>query len=292
MSIIHGIRFFDDSSSCIAHFEKAHWTQKAVSNIQSYRTLALHVLHKINLLFYGAEAVMHPFTKSGSNGFSKKRLIVCIHGLNNNPSQFKTIVNELQKKNLPETDIFIPSVLKKGRAKLDEMAMPIVEKIAKWAKTKGNKELVLVGISNGGRISRAVEAELSKSENRGNITRLRVISIVGACRGSTLANLANKLRVSWLLPENISKEMPTDSNRGTKLHQDWVASLENTPDLERDYTFIASPHDWQVPNYDSTLSEVAKHNARYALVPGHGHNSIVDASARVVAEVIAGRAFT
>lgn len=32
---------------------------------------------------------------------------------------------------------------------------------------------------------------------------------------------------------------------------------------------------------------VAKHKVRYALVPGHGHYSIVDASAKAVAEIIA-----
>lgn len=70
----------------------------------------------------------------------------------------------MQKKDLSETDIFIPRVLQKGNAKLDEMVKPIVEEIVKWAKT-GKKELVLVGISNGERISRAIEAELSKLES-------------------------------------------------------------------------------------------------------------------------------
>lgn len=286
MTMIQRIRFFDDSSSCVSHFEKAHWAKKVMSNIQSYGTLAYYVLNKVSLIFRGVEAEMSPFKNSGNNGFSKKRLIVCIHGLNNNPSQFKKIVDELQKKELPETDIYIPAVLKKGCAKLDEMAMPIVEEIAKWAKTKGDKELVLIGISNGGRIAKAVEAKLLKSEQTGTIKKLQVISIVGANKGSTLANLANKLKMSWLLAANISKEMPTDSESCMKLHEDWIAGLKNSPDLKRDYTFIASPHDWQVPNYDSTLLEVAEHKVRYALVPGHGHNSIVDASARAIAELI------
>jgi hypothetical protein len=32
--------------------------------------------------------------------------------------------------------------------------------------------------------------------------------------------------------------------------------------------------------------EVKDHNARYAIVSGHGHNSIVDAVAKAVAEII------
>ena len=219
-----------------------------------------------------------------SKAYLKKDLLSAYFGLNNNPTQFKKIVDEMQKKELSETDIFIPRVLQKGNAKLDEMVKPIFEEIAKWAKTSGEKELVLVGISNGGRISRAIEAELAKSESNANIKKLRFVSIVGACKGSSLVNLANKVGLSWLMSKNISEEMPTDSIRNQRLNQDWVDGLSNGP--TREYTFIASPHDWQVTNYDSSLMAADKQNARYAIVPGHGHNSIVNAVAKTVAEII------
>ena len=53
------------------------------------------------------------------------------------------------------------------------MVKPIFEEIEKWAKTSDEKELVLVGISNGGRIARAIEAEIAKSESSANIKKLR-----------------------------------------------------------------------------------------------------------------------
>lgn len=284
ISEIHGVKFFDNASSCISHFEKIHWTKKAISLIQSFGTLFIYALNKISLVLYRVDAQMDPLTNANAKGLSKKRLVVCIHGLNNNPSQFKKIVDEIQKKELSETDIFIPRVLQKGNAKLDEMVKPIFEEIATWAKTSGEKELVLVGISNGGRISRAIEAELAKSESNANIKKLRFVSIVGACKGSSLVNLANKVGLSWLMSKNISEEMPTDSIRNQRLNQDWVDGLSNGP--TREYTFIASPHDWQVTNYDSSLMAADKQNARYAIVPGHGHNSIVNAVAKTVAEII------
>lgn len=284
MSMIQGIPFFDNPSSCIAHFTEAHWTEKVQSCITSYTTLARFAKQKI---LQSGESKMSPFAQSAGQGFAKKRLIVCIHGLNSNPSQFNTIIGQLQKKNLSETDIYIPAVLERGNARLDDMAKPIFDEIAKWAKLMGAEELVLVGISNGARIARAVEVALLQSENRGNIQKMRVISIVGASRGSTLANLANSLSLCWVMSEPISREMPTDSERSVKLHQDWTAALNHAPELKRDYTFFASPHDWQVPNFNATLSGVAYHKARYALVRGHGHSSIVDAVASAVAEIIA-----
>lgn len=283
-SEIQGFKFFNDAVSCTSHFEKMHWTKKAISLIQSFGTLFIYVLNKISLGLYQVDAQMDSLTNTNIKGLLKKRLVVCIHGLNNNPTQFKKITDEMQKKDLSETDIFVPRVLQKGNAKLDEMVKPIFEEIKEWARTSGEKELVLVGISNGGRIARAIESEIAKSESNANIKKLHFVSIVGACKGSSLVNLANKLGLSWLMSENISKEMPTTSKRNRQLNEDWMNGLSTGP--IREYTFIASPHDWQVTNYDSSLMEVDVKNARYTIVPGHGHNSIVNAVSKAVAEII------
>ncbi len=281
---IQGVRFFDHVPACISHFENGHWTKKALSLIQSLGTHLVYALYKTSLILRRIDMKMDPFTHTNDRLLFKKRLVVCVHGLNNNPSQFKKILDEMQKEDLSETDILIPRVLQRGNATLDEMVQPIFEEIERWARTPGEKELVLIGISNGGRISRAIEAEIAKSEENENIKKLRFISIVGACRGSSLVDLANKLGLSWLMSKNISTEMPTASERNRRLNQEWMEGLSKGP--IREYTFFASPHDWQVTNYDSSLMEVYGQQARYAIVSGHGHNSIVDAVAKSVAKII------
>jgi len=282
---IQGVKFFKDVPSCTAHFKNTHWTKRTISLIQSFGTLLIYALNKISLTFRRVDAQMEEsFTNTEVKLLSKQRLVVCVHGLNNNPFQFKKIVEEMQEKDLDETDIFIPRVLQKGNAKLDDMVEPIFEEIAKWAETSDEKELVLVGISNGGRISRAIEAKIAQSENCANIKKLRFVSIVGACKGSSLVNFANKIGLSWLMSKNISEEMSVDSARNQQLDKEWEEGLAFGP--EREYTFIASPHDWQVTNYSSSLMEVGKQSAQYAIVAGHGHNSIVNAVARSVAEIV------
>lgn len=282
---IHGIKFFDNAPACIFHFEKkTHWTKKAISLIQSFSTFFIYALNKVSLALYRVDAKMDPLANAHIKGLSKKRLVVCIHGLNDNPSQFKKIIDEMQKKELSETDIFIPRILQKGNAKLDEMVNSIFEEIVKWAKTSGEKELVLIGVSNGGRIARAIEAKFGKAESIVNIKRLRFISIVGACKGSSLVNLINKIGLSWLLSKNISEEMPVDSIRNQQLNRDWKKGLSNR--LIRECFFIASPHDLLVPNYSSSLMTVDNQKRFYVIVPGHGHHSIVNAVAKTVAEII------
>ncbi|MBA2367713.1 MAG: hypothetical protein H0V82_01660 [Candidatus Protochlamydia sp.] len=281
---LHGIQFFNNAPDCITHFESSHWTEKALSLIQSYGTTLLAFLHKIERFIRQVDVQMHSFTHSNGVGFSHNKLIVCVHGLNADPSQFKSIINEIQKHELLETDIYIPRVIKKGNVALDEAVRPIFEEIVRWATNPGDKELVLIGISNGSRISRAIEAEIAKSERLENIKKLRFISIVGACKGSSMMNLANRIGLSWIKPKIISEEMPTDSARNQLLNHEWFNGLNNGP--RREYYFIASPHDWTVPNYDSTLMEVAGHRTHYAIVPGQGHNTIEVARAKSIAEII------
>lgn len=279
-SVIQGLQFFDSSSACIAHYQKNSWIKKSVYFIQSIVNALIYLIYKIGLILRRVEHQMAPLIETAHRTLSKKKLVVCLHGLNNNPSQFKSIVDELQKKDLSEMDIFVPRVLNKGNAKLDELVKPIFKEIAKWDSTPGEKELVLISISNGGRISRETEVMIAKSPN--NIKKIHVISIVSAGKGSSLVNLANKIGLHWLVSKSISEEMPTDSQRTLDLDRDWKKALKDSHGISREYTFIASPHDLAVPNKESTLPEVDGHKARYALVPGHGHNSIVNAVAKIV----------
>ncbi|MCX6990996.1 MAG: hypothetical protein NTX49_08055 [Chlamydiae bacterium] len=284
ISEIQGVKFFEDARSCISLSEKTHWTEKALSFIQSFGVFFAVVLRKVILFFQGVDPQIDSLTNTNTCPLEKKRLVVCIHGLHSNPSSFQSIVNEMKRLDLTETDIFIPHVLQKGNAKLDDMVRPILAEIAKWAKTSQEKELVLIGVSNGGRIARAIEAEIAKSESFPSIKKLRFVSIVGACRGSSLAGLVNKVGLSWLISKNISEEMPLDSPRNRRLDQDWMEGLSKGP--AREYTFFASPHDSHVPDYASSLMDVQGNLARYAIVPGYGHIGIQDGVAKPVAEIV------
>ncbi len=282
---ISGVKYYSTSTLCISLFEKKPWIEKAISIIASFGTLVAYTMNKVFMVFSSVEKQMNPYTKAPINNSSNKRLVVCLHGLNNNPTQFKKIVDEMNKQGYSKCDIYIPKILQKGNAKLDDMVSPIVEHIATWAKTGEDKELVLVGVSNGGRIARAIEAELINSNQIGKIKRLRFVSIVGACKGSSLATLAQKVHASWILSKNIAEEMPTNSDRFKQLEMA-CESAAKVIEPTRDYTFIASPHDWQVPNYDSSLMDITGAKAKYAIIPNHGHNSIVNAVAKSVATIV------
>ena len=159
---IHGVEFFDNPSSCIANFENDHWTNKIISFIQCIATFFTYSLEIISSIFRRSELQVQPYVED--RDLLKKRLVVCIHGINATPYCFRKLIEEMQMQDLSETDIYIPQVLERGNTKLDEAIAPILQKIAKWAATAPeNNELVLVGTSNGGRIARALEVELKAS---------------------------------------------------------------------------------------------------------------------------------
>lgn len=254
--------------------------------LNSYKTSLGHFLQKVRNLGNGLSDQIRQFSQVEGRVLCKKRLIVCLHGLNNNPGHFSQIVTDILDKKPVDTDFYIPEILQKGNAPLEEMVKPIFAEIEKWAQTDDAERLVLVGISNGGRLARAVETTVSMHESCSAIKQIQVVSIVGAWNGSSLANLARRLKLHFLVPKNIIQEMPTDSASMQKLNADWKEHVEESNKSARDYTFIASPHDWHVPNYESTLPAISRHKVRYAIVPNHGHNSIVDAASKAVAEII------
>jgi dienelactone hydrolase len=279
---IDGITFFDNAKECIAHFENASWSTRTLSFIQSFGTLFLHSFHKIIRPLLRGTTQQMPCATETIDDLAKQKLVVCLHGLNNSPLQYKKIINKALKHNPSETTFFCPKILQQGNAKLDEMAQPIFEQISQWSKTGGEKELVLVGISNGGRIARAIEAKLLEKGNCGNIKKFRFVSVAGACKGSSLADLAHKFHLSWVMKKHISKEMPVSSKRNARLNKD----LAQPAPFSRSYTFIAAPHDWEVPNYTSTLMDAPGVQARYAIVPGQGHRSVEIRAAKAVAAII------
>lgn len=271
---IQGIRFFTTPTACITHFQQTSWMRKALSWIQSLGRAFLALLQKpAQILSWKVHPQVRPYTTPLPSGACKPTLIVCLHGLNHTPNQFRALISEFERCNLSQVHLYVPAILNRGNAPLDKAIQPIFQQIKTWAQTSGDKELILVGISNGGRVARALDAELTKPGNLGNIRKLRFISLVGACKGSSLVNFAHRCHLSWLMAKPIATEMPINSPRNRQLDQDFFANLQHPSQLKRDYTFLASPHDWFVPDYDSALVNIPPPiTTRYSIVPGYGHD--------------------
>jgi pimeloyl-ACP methyl ester carboxylesterase len=282
---IQGVKFFTTSADCVSHFEHMSWMSKVVSWIQSLGRACVALLKKPTQFLSGRiHPQIRPYTAPLPAGASKPVLLVCLHGLNHTPNQFRGLVSELEQYNLSQVHIYIPAILNRGHAPLDAAVQPIFAEIATWAQTSGDKELILVGISNGGRIARALDAKLTTSKHVGNIRKLRLISLVGACNGSSLVNIAHRCRLSRLMHKSIATEMPLHSPRNLQLDREFLDNLEQPNGLKRDYTFFASPHDWFVPDYASTLPTLPSHiTTRYSIIPGYGHDGFEDSAVNAVA---------
>jgi hypothetical protein len=277
---------YPSSIKCIASYQVFSCCDRLAYLLKSYQTFFSYVIED-----YRADNSLHshkilPLTDLSDRELTKNKLVVLLCGLSSSPYTFKKLIDQTEKKDLKEFDVYIPKVVNKGFTSLDEATNPIFLEIKKWACRDGAKELVLVGESNGARIARALDAQLSKPENIHNIKKINIISIAGACQGSYVVNVANMLSLKCLINPFIYSEMSTNSIRTRKLNEDWLVGLENTPEVSRRYYFIAGSHDWLVPNYDSTLFDVPDGLGFYTIFPGHGHLSIVDESAELVSDLI------
>jgi hypothetical protein len=285
-SEIDGIKFFSNRQSCIDDYNANYYTYIALNFFQSIWELVSAAFYYIGLYFRNCQEQIDYLIHPQDSNFNKDKLVVALHGLNCTPKLFEKTLIELKCHNLESIDLFVPEVLMRGNVALDDAVAPILKEIKRWAANGYNKELVLVGISNGGRIAKAIDCELGRLSVCKNIKKIHVISIAGSCNGSVLADLAHKLGLDFLMSDPISNEMPTNSTRSKILHESWKKSLKDSSFIDRKYTFIASAHDWIVPNFDSTLLEVEEAKTKYAIVKGHGHISIVNRVAKVVSQFI------
>ncbi|MBS0655293.1 MAG: hypothetical protein JSR46_05930 [Verrucomicrobia bacterium] len=282
LASIEGIKFFNNPTDCIKNFDES-WIGKTVSSLYSWITTIRYIIDKKISNLFGVVS-LDPSINTGDKELTKNRTILCLTGLNSTSQQYKTIVPAILEEDLSDTDLLVPQVLDLGNGKLTEMANDIFDKIGSWASSSGEKELVLVGISNGARIARQLLVKIAKTENL-NIKKIHLVPIVGACKGSVTINKVKELGYDCLVSKNIAEEMPVDSPRSQQLDREWDEAMA-IKKFGLQCTFIASPHDWHIPNYSSTLMEVPGVQARYALVPGHGHLSIVHAIGKVVAKVV------
>ncbi len=291
---IHGIKFFNSPAECISHYDRNDLCTKIVSFanvVFSIITFTFIKIFRFAKVFIFGDPEMRSLEVVNPQVAQRKRLVVCLHGLNHSPAQFKDIYNEMKKRDLSDTTVFAPRILSSGNAPLDEMISDIIEKMQPWfeQREKNTTELVLIGISNGGRLIRALEAQLIKLGHCENIQKLRTVSIVGATYGSDTVNLANRIGLSSILPKPISVEMPTDSPRNVQLKKDWEDAIGNSTHIDRECVFLASPHDHLVPNTSSTLATVvAGIKARYAIAMGESHTSVIFSSvvSRAVAQIV------
>jgi hypothetical protein len=96
--VMDGLSFFEKPLDCIEEFENRSCLSKVASSFMSFVTFIFYLIYKIKLIFRCIESEMRPLAHIEVSSLPKKRLIVCLHGLNNNPSQFKKLFDELQKR--------------------------------------------------------------------------------------------------------------------------------------------------------------------------------------------------
>lgn len=277
--------FYSNPFDCQQAFRSLSCFKKMQSSLISYASFYSYWARDYKFKRSTLQHIIEPLTSLDITESAKNKLVVLIAGLNSSPYTFKELVNESRKKDLKGLHIYIPKVLNQGNASLDEATMPIFEKIKSWAQL-GGQDLTIVGESNGARIAFAIDAEISKPENRGKLESLKIVSIGGAVKGSKVANIANSLYLSCLINDNIRNEMPTDSYRTKKLYEDWHNAVSTYSGIKRQYTLIAASDDWLVPDFESTLLSVPKGMGRYAIILNHGHVSLTEASASIVSEII------
>jgi hypothetical protein len=208
-------------------------------------------------------------------------LAVFIHGLGGQPRAF-SYQRDLTESSCPDVSIYQPIVLALGNCSLAEAAAPIHRTVLAWSKIYPHKPIVFAGTSNGARIS-AYVISLLKKEGITNPIKLSAIagpfhgtSLIGTCGSSSSSKISQLWRkgVSLLYSEDISKELALNSTRCNQV----LNALQNSETAPDETDFYGTDADSKVLPISSAYP-LNVPNARYFMVAGEGHSSIVEAVA-------------
>lgn len=282
-NVVYSARFFKTPSECIQNFYAQSRLTRLVSLVKSFARFFFITLPKT--FYFGYLSLRNPFNKYAhipSSPTLKNKLIVCLNGVGGSPNQFKSVIKLIEKKESSNTQIYVPKILNRGLAKTDDIVAPIFKEIHTWIAQRKNPEIVLIGISNGSRLARVIDAKLIQT--KAPIKQINTISIIGANQGSYLMNIVKKIPLFWpFLSKALAEEMPVGSPFNERLNQQ--LSTLSSCGIPHRYTFLAGPHDWIVPNYSSTLMPVPEGiEARYALMPGYGHGELASDHAEMISD--------
>lgn len=203
-------------------------------------------------------------------------LFVLIHGLRSDPAAWfeQIFLLENHQRKL-KTHIFAPVVHNLGICSLEEAARPILEQLGSYIRHYPMHPICLLGTSNGGRITLWLEQKLREASPS---TPIRISNVAGVHLGTQRMNDLSEFKLTehWY-PESLLEEIKYKSPAATRLIQE---SSKPMLDGHRSYEFFATANDLLIPNMDSTLPVIENHEARYYIVTGESHGSVVEAVAR------------
>ncbi len=211
-----------------------------------------------------------PAWKPNSEG-----LFVFLHGFNGHPSTWMSHLGYLQSR-APRTDVLVPHIPKAGDCPLECAAQPLLKPILDYIQKNPTKPLCLVGFSNGSRIATWLEVKLRTLAPG---IPIRVSTIAGVHLGTPLIGLLEKAGLAkWFCSNIVREELRHLSHKTMEL---WAKVREPLPlGTRRFYDFWASSEDTFVgADLSSALPLSGSSNARFHLVHGYGHTSLVPAVA-------------
>lgn len=252
---------------------------------QSHFSAALHVVTGLFWdVIYNLSTLSYRFAKErGAAPAKSSGLAVFIHGMNHSPGQFHEYCEEIRKVNKQVT-ILAPRVKNRGQCAVEEAAQEIFAQISQWRKNNQKKPIVLVGISNGGRLAALLGDKLVDSGHP-----VKVVCIAAPLYGTTMLNpsfsariLAVWQRIAKLLyHEKVVEELSYNSPKAIEI----IGRMQNAAKKGVSFDFYSSLSNTVRPVSSSYPSGVQ--NSRHFLLKYAGHDSILrEIKEKVVSDTI------
>jgi len=202
--------------------------------------------------------------------FGTNELQICIHGMRSSPGQFLLQFNEAEKHNLKHPGsikIFAPPVVKAGLEELEICGDAIYAQICPHLDliTRLNIKIVILGISNGGRIGLYLYAKIFESHPT---AQLYFSPLGSPIQGTYLADFAEKTGVYKMTAYRSCPEVLSELKRSNDIYQQLLKRCQKDPNFQsRTRCYVSTkdiliyPHDCGIlEGHDNQIVNDVLHN--------------------------------
>lgn len=204
------------------------------------------------------------------NNTNMKSIIIMLHGMNSSSGQFWLHIKELEKYN-DYIKLYIPEITNRGMCTLQQSGDPVYSEIDKHIRDiiKKNIRIILIGISNGGRVALYIYSKIMDNYNYNNV----YVSTLGSpLRGTYLADIALITKGYYLSNyfgnEKVIEELRYDSDVSRSL----IEKCLKYDNFKNNTRFYTAKYDAMVFPYKCAILENHSNNK---IIEDVGHNGLI-----------------
>lgn len=196
----------------------------------------------------------HPTEGWLRKGKGNNTLFVILHGINEKEMTFRIYLSHICAGIPDRVDVYAPMIKQHHNGRLFSYSSKVLEEVGRWKEEHRDGNIVLLGLSNGGRIASYIESRLDEPR----VDKIKVITVGSPLKGTDVLNY---------IPSYIAK-----MKVGVHAYDEFYTGFSYYKEGERYVHFASSTDQFVFPVSKTSFEKES------IVLDGYGHTSLPFAS--------------